>query len=118
VCLREAVDLHVAVYAVPSLVVYTDTETSIADQRIEPGKLLRKLPGDLICLLEVFQVALPPFDLADITKLLQCFFRLICMLFLVREKVDLFGVVLKDVRNDAVAYARRPAGNDIYLYGA
>jgi hypothetical protein len=69
-CLREQIDLHMAVQPISCLIVYPDTETSVAYQRIEPGELQRQLFSNLVRLLEIFQVALPPLDLADVTKLL------------------------------------------------
>jgi hypothetical protein len=68
--LGEQIDLHVAVQAISCLIVYSNTKTSITYQRIEAGELLRQLFSNLVRLLEIFQVALPPLDLADVTKLL------------------------------------------------
>jgi hypothetical protein len=68
---------------------------------------LRQLLCHLIRLLAVFEVTLPPFDLVDIAELLQRLFRFVRVLFFVRQKVDLRGVVLEDVCDDAVAKLSR-----------
>jgi hypothetical protein len=113
--LCEAVDLHVAVQTIPCLVVYSDTQSGIAHQRIESGELFRELLCHLVCLLKILEIALPPLDFACITKLFQ---RLLCfvgMLFLIRKEVYLLRVVLENVRDDAVANASRTSRYDVDL---
>jgi hypothetical protein len=116
VCLREDVDLHVAVEAVARLVVYADAEPGVADKRVEPRELGCQLPRHLVGLLEVFEVALSPFDFAAVAVFLECFLCFVGVLFFVREEVDLCGVVLEDVGDDAVADASGAAGHDVDLF--
>lgn len=66
---------------------------------------MRQLLCHLIRLLAVFEVTPPPFDLVDIAELLQRLFRFVRVLFFVRQKVDLRGVVLEDMSDSAVANA-------------
>jgi hypothetical protein len=57
----------------------------------------------LVYLLEVFEVTLAPFDLAYVAPLLECVLCLVCMLFFIREEVNLGGIVLEEMCDDAVA---------------
>lgn len=103
--LREDVDLHVAVQAITRFVVHANTEASIANQCIEPVQLLCQRLGYFVHLLQVFEVALAPLNLADITPFLERLLGLVGVVFLVREEVDLGRVVLKEMGNDAIADA-------------
>jgi hypothetical protein len=115
VCLRENIDLHVAVQPIARLVVYAHTQPGVADQRVEPVQLLCQRLGYLVHLLEIFEVALAPFDLACVAEFLQRVLGVVGVLFLVREEVDLGGVVLEEMGDDAVADACGTARYDIYL---
>lgn len=72
-----------AVNAIARLIVHANTEASIAHQRVEPSELLCQLPRDLVRLLEVLEIALPPFNLTDVPKFLQSFLRFFRVLFLI-----------------------------------
>lgn len=50
-CLREDVDLHVAVQTITRLIVYADTQPSIADQSVKSVQLLCQRLGYFVHLL-------------------------------------------------------------------
>lgn len=113
--LREDVDLHVAIQTIPSLVVYANAQTRIADQSIKPVQLFCQRLGYFIDLLEVFEIALSPLHFAYVTPFLERFLSFVGVLFLVRQEIDFRGIMLKEVRDDAVSDSSGAACYDIYL---
>jgi hypothetical protein len=113
--LREDIDLHVAVQTIARLVVYANPQTGIADQSIKPIQLLCQRLGYLIDLIQVFEVTLAPLDFAYVAPFLQRLLGFVGVLSLVREEVDLRGVVLEEVRDDAVSDTSRAACYDVDL---
>ena len=113
--LREGVDLHVAIQTIARLVVYADAQTRIADQSIKPVQLFRQRLGYFIDLLEIFEIALSPLHFAYVTPFLERFLSFVGVLFFVRQEVDFRGVVLKEVRYDAVSDSSGAACYDVDL---
>jgi len=113
--LREYVDLHVAVDTIGRLVVYANTQAGIANQGVKPVQLLCQRLGYLVHLLEVFEVALSPFNLAYVAPFLERFLGFVGVLLLVGEEVDLGGVVLEEMGDDAVADASGATCDYIHL---
>ena len=77
--------------------------------------LLFQAPSNLICLLQVFEVALYEMHLARIAVFLEFLHRLLCMFLLLRYQYDFCGIVLEEVGRYAEADASCPACHDVAL---
>lgn len=113
--LREDIDLHVTVQAIARFVVHANTETSIANQCIQPVQLFCQRLGYLVHLFQVFEVAFAPLHLADIAPFLERLLGLVGVVLLVREEIDLGWVVLEEVGNDTIADASGATCYDVDL---
>jgi len=80
---------------------HTNTKSSIKHQRIKSKQLLLKLLRNLSSLLQVLKIALLPLDLADIPILFQFLHSFISMVLFLGQYVNLLGVVLENVGDDA-----------------